>query len=88
MHLYVRRGATQEKLKQFGSQTLMGRVGQPVELASISVQLAASDASSTIGQIYNAIGLGRFALTSKQLSLIDAEMDRPFEWRAIASARR
>jgi len=35
--LQVSGGATMEKLKQFGSQTPMGRPGQPTELASIYV---------------------------------------------------
>ena len=54
--LQVSGGATMEKLKQFGGQTPMGRPGQPVELASIYVQLAASDASYATGQIYGAAG--------------------------------
>jgi NAD(P)-dependent dehydrogenase (short-subunit alcohol dehydrogenase family) len=54
--LQVSGGATQEKLKQFGGQTPMGRPGQPVELASIYVQLAASDASYATGQVYGAAG--------------------------------
>jgi hypothetical protein len=43
-----------EKLEQFGGETPLGRPGQPVELASIYVQLAAQDASYTTGQIYGA----------------------------------
>ncbi|PSR53490.1 NAD(P)-dependent oxidoreductase [Adhaeribacter arboris] len=54
--LQVSGGATQEKLKKFGGDTPMGRPGQPVELASIYVQLAASDASYATGQIYGATG--------------------------------
>ena len=54
--LQVSGGATMEKLKQFGGQTPMGRPGQPVELASIYVQLAASDASYATGQNYGAAG--------------------------------
>jgi NAD(P)-dependent dehydrogenase (short-subunit alcohol dehydrogenase family) len=54
--LQVSGGATQEKLQQFGGQTPMGRPGQPAELASIYVQLAASDASYATGQIYGAAG--------------------------------
>jgi NAD(P)-dependent dehydrogenase (short-subunit alcohol dehydrogenase family) len=54
--LQVSGGATMEKLKEFGSQTPMGRPGQPVELASIYVQLAANDASFSTGQIYGASG--------------------------------
>jgi NAD(P)-dependent dehydrogenase (short-subunit alcohol dehydrogenase family) len=56
--LQVSGGATQEKLKQFGGQTPIGRPGQPVELASIYVQLAASDASYATGQVYGAMGGG------------------------------
>lgn len=54
--LQVSGGATMEKLKQFGGQTPLGRPGQPVELASIYVQLAANDASYATGQIYGASG--------------------------------
>ncbi|HEX8505810.1 MAG TPA: SDR family oxidoreductase [Hymenobacter sp.] len=54
--LQVSGGATQEKLVKFGGDTPMGRPGQPVELASIYVQLAASDASYATGQIYGASG--------------------------------
>ncbi|QHT65264.1 SDR family oxidoreductase [Rhodocytophaga rosea] len=56
--LQVSGGATQEKLKGFGGDTPLGRPGQPVELASIYVQLADSDASYAIGQIYGATGGG------------------------------
>ena len=56
--LQVSGGATQEKLKTFGSMTPMGRPGQPAELGSIYVQLAASDASYATGQIYGAAGGG------------------------------
>lgn len=56
--LQVSGGATQEKLKMFGGQTPLGRPGQPVELASIYVQLAASDASYATGQVYGAAGGG------------------------------
>jgi NAD(P)-dependent dehydrogenase (short-subunit alcohol dehydrogenase family) len=52
--LQVSGGATQEKLKKFGSYTPYGRPGQPAELAFIYVQLAASDASYSSGQIYGA----------------------------------
>ena len=54
--LQVTGGATQEKLKKFGGDTPLGRPGQPVELASIYVQLAANDASFSTGQIYGAGG--------------------------------
>lgn len=54
--LQVSGGATQEKLKQFGGQTPLGRPGQPAELASIYVQLAADDASYANGQVYGSAG--------------------------------
>jgi NAD(P)-dependent dehydrogenase (short-subunit alcohol dehydrogenase family) len=54
--LQVSGGASQEKLKEFGAQTPMGRPGQPAELASIYVQLAAADASYANGQIYGSNG--------------------------------
>ncbi|HEY5049077.1 MAG TPA: SDR family oxidoreductase [Rhizomicrobium sp.] len=54
--LQVSGGATMEKLEQFGSQTPFGRPGQPAELASIYVQLAASDASYANGQVYGSAG--------------------------------
>jgi len=54
--LQVSGGASMEKLKSFGSSTPMGRPGQPTELASISVQLTAADASYATGQVYGAAG--------------------------------
>jgi NAD(P)-dependent dehydrogenase (short-subunit alcohol dehydrogenase family) len=54
--LQVSGGATQEKLKQFGGQTPLGRPGQPAELGSIYVQLAAADASYANGQVYGSAG--------------------------------
>jgi len=54
--LQVSGGATMEKLENFGGNTPMGRPGQPAELASIYVQLAANDASYTTGQIYGSSG--------------------------------
>jgi NAD(P)-dependent dehydrogenase (short-subunit alcohol dehydrogenase family) len=54
--LQVSGGASMEKLEKFGSQAPMGRPGQPAELASIYVQLAASDASYATGQVYGASG--------------------------------
>ena len=54
--LQVAGGATQEKLEKFGGNTPLGRPGQPVELASIYVQLAAADASYATGQVYGASG--------------------------------
>jgi NAD(P)-dependent dehydrogenase (short-subunit alcohol dehydrogenase family) len=54
--LQISGGATVEKYRNFGSGTTFGRPGQPVELASIYVQLAASDASFATGSIYGAAG--------------------------------
>ncbi|SEN23674.1 hypothetical protein SAMN05192583_2328 [Sphingomonas gellani] len=54
--LQVAGGATAEKLQQFGGDTSLGRPGQPAELGSIYVQLAASDASFATGQVYGAAG--------------------------------
>jgi len=54
--LQVSGGADMEKLEKFGAQTPFGRPGQPAELASIYVQLAASDASYATGQIYGSSG--------------------------------
>ncbi|MBB3694822.1 hypothetical protein FHY05_003474 [Sphingomonas sp. BK580] len=54
--LQVSGGATMEKLEQFGASTPLGRPGQPAELGSIYVQLAASDASYANGQVYGAAG--------------------------------
>ena len=54
--LQVSGGATQEKLEKFGGQTPLGRPGQPAELGSIYVQLAAADASFATGQVYGAAG--------------------------------
>jgi NAD(P)-dependent dehydrogenase (short-subunit alcohol dehydrogenase family) len=54
--LQVSGGASQPKLQHFGSNTSLGRPGQPVELASIYVQLAASDASFATGSIYGSAG--------------------------------
>ncbi|HEU5047337.1 MAG TPA: SDR family oxidoreductase [Rickettsiales bacterium] len=54
--LQISGGATQGKVKHFGGDTPMKRPGQPAELASIYVQLAAADASYATGQIYGSSG--------------------------------
>jgi NAD(P)-dependent dehydrogenase (short-subunit alcohol dehydrogenase family) len=54
--LQVSGGATQEKLEKFGGATVFGRPGQPAELASVYVDLAAADATFTTGQIYGVAG--------------------------------
>ncbi len=54
--LQVSGGATMEKLASFGGKTPLGRPGQPAELGSIYVQLAAADASYANGQVYGSAG--------------------------------
>jgi NAD(P)-dependent dehydrogenase (short-subunit alcohol dehydrogenase family) len=54
--LQISGGATKEKFVQFGGKYPLGRAGQPAELASIFVQLAAQDATYTTGNIYGAGG--------------------------------
>jgi NAD(P)-dependent dehydrogenase (short-subunit alcohol dehydrogenase family) len=54
--LQISGGAPEEKYEKFGSTTVFGRPGQPVELASIYVQLAATDASFATGNIYGSGG--------------------------------
>jgi NAD(P)-dependent dehydrogenase (short-subunit alcohol dehydrogenase family) len=54
--LQVSVGASMEKLEKFGGQTPLGRAGQPAELGSIYVQLAAADASYATGQVYGSAG--------------------------------
>lgn len=56
--LQVSGGADMKKLTTFGGNYPLGRAGQPAELASIYVQLAAQDASYTTGNIYGAGGGG------------------------------
>jgi NAD(P)-dependent dehydrogenase (short-subunit alcohol dehydrogenase family) len=56
--LQVSGGATQEHLIHFSETYPLRRAGQPAELASIYVQLAANDASYTTGNIYGAGGGG------------------------------
>jgi NAD(P)-dependent dehydrogenase (short-subunit alcohol dehydrogenase family) len=56
--LQVSGGATQDHLMHFGETYPLHRAGQPAELASIYVQLAANDASYTTGNIYGASGGG------------------------------
>lgn len=54
--LQVSGGTSMDKLEHFGGQMPLGRPGQPAELGSIYVQLAASDASFANGQIYGSSG--------------------------------
>jgi len=54
--LQISGGASEEKYQSFGNATVFGRPGQPVELASIYVQLAADDGSFATGNIYGSGG--------------------------------
>jgi NAD(P)-dependent dehydrogenase (short-subunit alcohol dehydrogenase family) len=54
--LQISGGASKEKFESFGGNYPLGRAGQPAELASIYVQLAAEDATYTTGNIYGAGG--------------------------------
>lgn len=54
--LQVSGGATMAKLEKFGGLTPLGRPGQPAELASIYVQIAAAEASYATGQVYSSAG--------------------------------
>ena len=54
--LQVSGGAQTEKYTKFGGNYPLARAGEPAELASIYVQLAAQDASYTTGNIYGAGG--------------------------------
>jgi NAD(P)-dependent dehydrogenase (short-subunit alcohol dehydrogenase family) len=54
--LQISGGAQPEKQQMFGSWTPLSRPGQPAELASIYVQLAAADASFANGQVYGSSG--------------------------------
>ncbi|AXA90493.1 SDR family oxidoreductase [Massilia sp. YMA4] len=54
--LQVTGGQKPEALEKFGADTPMKRPGQPAELASAYVTLAADDASYTTGQVYGVAG--------------------------------
>jgi NAD(P)-dependent dehydrogenase (short-subunit alcohol dehydrogenase family) len=54
--LQISGGSSEQKYQNFGSATALGRPGQPAELASIYVQLAAADASFATGNIYGSSG--------------------------------
>jgi NAD(P)-dependent dehydrogenase (short-subunit alcohol dehydrogenase family) len=54
--LQVSGGASLKQLVNFGAYTPFKRPGQPAELASLYVELAANDASYSSGQIFGAMG--------------------------------
>lgn len=49
-------GSPVEKLKKFGEKTVIGRPGQPIELAPVFVLLASDEASYITGEIYGVTG--------------------------------
>ena len=54
--LQISGGASLEKYKHFGENSVFGRPGQPAELASIFVDLASGDTSFTTGNVFGAGG--------------------------------
>jgi NAD(P)-dependent dehydrogenase (short-subunit alcohol dehydrogenase family) len=54
--LQVTGGQPQSKIEQFGSDTPLGRPGQPAELAATYVLLASQESSYATGQVYGAAG--------------------------------
>jgi NAD(P)-dependent dehydrogenase (short-subunit alcohol dehydrogenase family) len=54
-------GQPQEAIPEFGQDELIGRAGQPIELASVYVFLASEEASYVTGQIYAITGGSFFA---------------------------
>ena len=56
--LQVSGGATPEKLQRFGSQSQLGRPGQPAEIAGLYVAAADPTLSYSTGQIFGATGGG------------------------------
>lgn len=54
--LQLDQGQPEEKLPDFGQQSLLERAGQPVELAPVYVFLASNDASYVTAQIYGVTG--------------------------------
>lgn len=54
--LQISGGQPQEKVKEFGLDSPLGRAGQPAELASVYVLLASEGASFITGQVYGITG--------------------------------
>jgi NAD(P)-dependent dehydrogenase (short-subunit alcohol dehydrogenase family) len=54
--LQVTGGQTPEKLEKFGSDTPLGRPGQPAEIATVYVDLASAEGTYITGQVYGAAG--------------------------------
>ena len=49
-------GQTQEKVQHFGEHSVLGRPGQPVEIAPVYVLLASQEASFITGEVYGVTG--------------------------------
>lgn len=54
--LQISGGQPQSKIPAFGQKEVLGRAGQPVELAGVYVHLAADESSYTTGQVYGVTG--------------------------------
>lgn len=54
--LQISGGQPQSKIPTFGQKSVLGRAGQPVELAGVYVHLAAEESSYTTGQVYGVTG--------------------------------
>jgi NAD(P)-dependent dehydrogenase (short-subunit alcohol dehydrogenase family) len=54
--LQISGGATQQKVVSFGSDTPLGRPGEPAELATLYVMLASPESSYSSGQVIGAQG--------------------------------
>jgi len=54
--LQVSGGQPQDMIVKFGSDTPIGRPGQPAEIAPIYVLLASQESSYATGQVYGAAG--------------------------------
>ena len=54
--LQISGGQPQEKVKEFGLHSPLGRAGQPAELAATYVLLASEEASFSTGQVYGITG--------------------------------
>jgi hypothetical protein len=49
-------GQPDKKIPDFGSETPMGRPGQPVEMSPLYVLLASQESSYVTGEVYGATG--------------------------------
>jgi NAD(P)-dependent dehydrogenase (short-subunit alcohol dehydrogenase family) len=77
--LQVSGGATQGDDSAVWRQYAVGTAGQPSELATIYVQLAAQDASYATGQVYGSSG-GGAAVGHRELEKTRACAEAPFQW--------